>query len=481
MRRTKIVATIGPASESPAVLADLIAAGMDVARIGLAHGTVEEHLERLARIREAAAEVGKPVGVLIDLPGPKIRCGEFTPPGVDLVEGSKLTLVPGEEPSTASCINIDYEGLLEDVEPGDPIVLGDGAVILRVEQVRTDRAEAMVEHGGRVQARPGAHLPAEKLRLPTPTDEDLELLQAMVPAGVDIVAVSFVRDGRDVARVREAVAAFGPGGPMVMAKIETAAAVNNLDDVIAASDAVMVARGDLAIECALDEVPHLQKRIVRQCVAFGRPVITATQVLESMVHAATPTRAEVSDVANAVFDGTDALMLSGETAIGHDPALTVRTMARIAERAERESDYVGWGRRLGRLQSQTGTALPTGVRITAAISAAAWRAALDVEATAIICCTRSGATARAIARFRPTAPLLGVTPSSLAAHQLSLTWGVIPLVTAVHHTTDELVWFAVEAATELGIVRAGDVVAVAAGSPDDPESATDVLRLVRVR
>ena len=478
MRRTKIVATIGPASESAAVLAELVHAGMDVARIGLAHGTTDEHLARLKRIRAAAAEVGKPVGVLIDLPGPKIRCGEFAAPGVDLVEGSTVTLVPGEDPSTAARIHIDYAGLLHDIEAGDPVVLGDGAVILRIESVSTEHAVAIVEHGGRVQARPGAHLPAEKLRLASPTDEDLELLRVMLPAGVDIVAVSFVRDGRDVQRVRDAI---GPGGPMVMAKIETAAAVVNLDDIIAVSDAVMVARGDLAIECALDEVPHLQKRIVRQCVAFGRPVITATQVLESMVHAATPTRAEVSDVANAVFDGTDALMLSGETAIGHDPALTVATMARIAERAERDADYPSWGRRLGRLQSQAGTALPTGVRITAAISAAAWRAALDLEAAAIICCTRSGATARAIARFRPTAPLLGVTPSPLAARQLSLTWGVLPLVTEVHGTTDELVWFAVEAATELGIVRAGDVVAVVAGSPDDPDSATDVLRLVRVR
>jgi len=477
VRRTKIVATIGPASSSHKTLVDLMAAGMDVARIGLAHGTVEEHLEKVERIRLAAVEVGKPVGILVDLPGPKIRCGEFAAPGVDLREGTTLTIVPGEEPSTDTLLHIDYEGFLRDVEAGDPVVLGDGAVILRLESVDETGATAVVEHGGRLLGRPGAHLPAEKLRLPTPTEEDLDLLAVMVPVA-DIVAVSFVRDGRDVAKVRDAI---GPGGPMVMAKIETATAVTNLDDVIGTADAVMVARGDLAIECSLDEVPHLQKRIVRQCVAFGRPVITATQMLESMVHAATPTRAEVSDVANAVFDGTDALMLSGESAIGHDPVNAVRTMARIAERAEREADYVQWGKRLGRLQSTGGVPMRAGTRITAAISAATWRAALDVEAAAIICCTRSGATARAIARFRPTAPLLGVTPSFLAARQLSLTWGVLPMETGIHASTDDMVWFAVESASKLGIVRAGDVVAVAAGSPDDPESATDVLRLIRVR
>ena len=478
MRRTKIIATIGPASSSHQTLLELIEAGMDVARIGLAHGTIDEHLEKIARIRAAAAELGKPVAVLVDLPGPKIRCGEFASPGVDLPEGSTVTIIPGEAPSTAQLLHIDYGDFLWDVAPGDPVVLGDGAVVLRLETVDETSATAVVEHGGRLLGRPGAHLPAEKLRLPTPTEEDLELLDVVVPEGVDIVAVSFVRDGRDVAKVREAI---GHGGPMVMAKIETASAVVHLDEIVGTADAVMVARGDLAIECALHEVPHLQKRIVRQCVAFGRPVVTATQMLESMVHAATPTRAEVSDVANAVFDGTDALMLSGETAVGHDPVEAVRTMARIAERAEREADYVQWGRRLGRLQNRTDIPLRTGSRITAAISAAAWRAALDVDAAAVICCTRSGATARAIARFRPTAPLLAVTPSVSAARQLALTWGVLPMETSEHSSTDEMVWFAVESATQLGIVRAGDVVAVVAGSPDDPESATDVLRLVRVR
>ncbi|MGH9183792.1 MAG: pyruvate kinase, partial [Acidimicrobiales bacterium] len=278
-----------------------------------------------------------------------------------------------------------------------------------------------------------------------------------------------------------ALAARGPHPPLLMAKIETQAAVDDLEAIIETADGVMVARGDLGIRCALEDVPQLQKRIIRACVAFGRPVVTATQMLESMTNAPAPTRAEVSDVANAVFDGTDAAMLSGETAIGRYPVGAVETMARITARAEREADYVQWGGRLGKLQSATAADAPPGHRITAAITAAGWRAALDADAAAVICCTRSGATARAMARFRPTVPLLGITPSDRAARQLTFTWGVLPVVVDERPSTDDIVWFAVEQATAMGLARTGDVVVVLAGSPDDPEPTTDVLRLVRVR
>ena len=280
-----------------------------------------------------------------------------------------------------------------------------------------------------------------------------------------------------------------------MAKIETAPAVANLDAILTATDAVMVARGDLGIECPLEEVPHVQKRVIRACVTAGVPVITATQMLESMIHSPAPTRAEVSDVANAVLDGTDAVMLSAETAIGHDPVLVVATMSRIAEAAEAEADYVQWAGRLGRIQRLMalkgrpvpGGAVPAGrgpgpMAITASMTGAAWQAATDAGAKAILCCTTSGTTARAMARFRPAARLVGLSPDPATARQLALSWGVEPLEVQRYESTDEMVWFAVERAVHAGIVGAGDVVAVLAGAPDTgSHGATDVLRLVVVQ
>ena len=477
--RTKIVATIGPASESAEVLESLMLAGMDVARLGLAHGTVAEHVERIGRIRAAAAATGRTVGILADLPGPKVRAGAFPDGGVFLLEGSRLLLVAGDGrgPSSEHRIEVDVPTILSDLHPDDPVILGDGGVRLVVEEVGADGVSVIVESGGRLQGRPGVTLPAGRNHPRAPTAHDLELLEAMIAADIDMVAVSFVTSASDITAVRDAA---GPDGPMLVAKIETAEAVADLDDIIAAADAVMVARGDLGVRLAAEDVPHHQKRIIRRSVAYGRPVITATQMLESMTTSPSPTRAEVSDVANAVFDGTSAVMLSGETAIGHDPVNVVRTMALITERAEVEADWLTWGRDLGRLQTANAAAVPVPVRITAAISAAAWRAVQDGEASAIICATRSGATARAIARFRPHVPIFAVSPLERTARQLALSWGVTPLASAEYTTIDEIVWYAVENAVQRSLVKPGDVVAVLAGSPDDPEPVTDSLRLVRV-
>ena len=474
MSRTKVVATIGPASEDPATLGALIDAGMDVARLGLAHGTPDEHVAMVATIREVAASAGRPVGVLVDLPGPKVRAGEFADGGVDLVAGSQVRLVTGEQPSDAERIVVEYPTLLEDVEPGDHVVLGDGSVLLRIEVEDRQGLCALVIHGGHLQGRPGVHLPAEKVRLSTPTDDDLDLIEAIRPAAPDFVAVSFVREADDVTRTREAVG----GGPMMVAKIETRAAVSHLDEVIDVADAVMVARGDLALECDLEEVPHLQKRIIRACVERGRPVITATQMLESMVYAPTPTRAEVSDVANAVFDGSDALMLSGETAIGHDPVAALTAMARIASRAEQERSGYAAMARAGRRRGDLTLADAPG--ITAAMTQAAWQAAGEAGVTAILCCTRSGNTARSMARFRPEATLVALTPDEATRSQLTLTWGAVPLVMPTYSTTDEMVDNAVVTARAAGAVSTGDVVAVLAGNPAALQPVTDVLRLVRV-
>ena len=477
-RRTKIVATLGPASDSPEVLRRMIDAGMNMARLSLAHGPVEETIERIGRVRAVAEEAGRIVGVLVDLPGPKIRTASFERE-VYLNAGDDIELVQADEGATSDwqSIAIDYPDIVAYLREGDTMPIGDGGIALTVETVHGDRAVARVRSGGRLIGRPGMALPASRFPLDSPTTEDLRLLETVCVAGVDAVAISFVRSGADVERVRQAA---GPDGPMLVAKIETQEAVDALEDVIAVADGVMVARGDLGIRCALEDVPHYQKRIIAAGVAYGRPVITATQMLESMLRAPTPTRAEVSDVANAVLDGTSALMLSGETAIGHDPVNAVATMARIATRAEREFDYQGWGQSRGIQQVAENRGAPASVRITAALSAAAWRAANDAGATAIIACTNSGTTARAISRFRPVIPVLGVTPSLRTARQLSVGWGITPIVVEEHATTDDIVWFAVIAAVETGVVKTGEIVAVLVGSPEEPVRTTDVLRLVRI-
>jgi pyruvate kinase len=475
-RRTKIVATLGPSTDQPEVLHRLVRAGADVVRLNLSHGPVENHLRRLAAVRHASAEVGRPVGVLADLPGPKIRSGLFPGDGVHLEAGERVLLVAGQHDCSANIITVDYPDLAADALPGDRIILGDGAITLEVEGVEQDAVRAVVLTSGRLVGQPGVHLPSERVRLTTPTVHDLELLEVMVDAGIDLVAVSFVRKASDVEVVR---AAAGDDPPMIVAKIETDPAVLNLTAILDAADAVMVARGDLGIERPLEDVPHVQKRVIRSCVEAGVPVITATQMLESMITSTAPTRAEVSDVANAVFDGTDALMLSGETAIGRDPVAVVERMARIAERAEAEADYERWGGRLGRVQRSFGA--EGTAQVTQAVTHAAWQAAHDVEARAIVAATRSGLTARSMSRFRPSAVLVGVSPSERTVRQLTLSWGVQPLPVTPCETLDDLVWHSVRAAVEAGFVHTGDVVVMLAGSPTWSDGATDVLRIVRIR
>jgi pyruvate kinase len=471
------VATLGPACDGAGVLEGMVDAGMDVARVGLAHGTVGQQVARLRAAREAAEARGRTLGVLADLPGPKVRTGAFPEGGVFLSEGQSVRLVEDDGDSGDGYISVGMADALAGLRSDDEVTLGDGVVLLKVTRTAKGAVTATVLRGGRVLGRPGVHLPAGRLDVKSPTDQDLELLAACTTEGVDMVAVSLVRSAADVRTVREAA---GKDPPMIVAKIETAAAVDNLDEIVAAADALMVARGDLGTRLRLEDVPHVQKQVIRTCAAAGVPVITATQMLESMTTAPLPTRAEVSDVANAVFDGTDAVMLSGETAIGADPVNVVSTMARIAERAEREADYPQWGARLARLQRSDAPS-NTVLRITDAVSQACWQAAASVGAAAILCCTRSGATARAIARFRPVAPTVALSPLPRTARQLTLTWGVLPVAVDEYGSVDEIVWFAVERAWKLGVVAKGDVVAVLAGPPDDPDPSTDVLRLVRVR
>ena len=475
-RRTKIVATLGPACDSESTLDRMLRAGVDVVRLNLSHGTFEDHVARLERVRACAAALGRPIGVLADLPGPKIRAGQFPDGGVTLDAGRVVTVRAGDGASTADVIWIDYPTLLDDLRVGDRLILGDGAISLQIVSIGPDGGQALIESGGPTQGRPGVHLPSERTRLATPTEEDLVLAERAAAAGVDFIAVSFVRAAADI----RAVAAVVGDRAQLVAKIETTAALANLGEILDEADAIMVARGDLSIDCPLEDLPHLQKTIIGRCVEFGVPVITATQMLESMVTAPLPTRAEVTDVANAIFDGTDALMLSGETAIGHDPALVVATMGRIAERAEREAHYRDWAARLGRIVRERWDSMSD--QITAALTHAASLAADDVRATAILCCTSRGRTAKAMARFRPEARLLALSPNPRTLNALMLSWGVEPVMVDTYDSTDEIVWYAVERSVSAGLIAKGDVVVVLAGSPERLAStAADVLRVVPVQ
>jgi len=476
-RRTKVVATIGPASDSPEVLTGLVHAGMDVARLGLAHETLEIALERLARIRAVSAAVGRPVGILVDLPGPKVRAGVVEGSGMVLGSGDTLQLVPGTAASNPTRIHVDYERLLDDVGPGDHLAFGDGAVVAEVVEHVGDALEVRVLHGGTLKGRPGVHIPADRLGMTSPTDEDLRLLDAFVEVGVDMVALSFVRSAHDVRRVGTEP---HPDGPLVVAKIETRAAVDNLAAITEAAGAVMVARGDLGAEFPIEEVPHLQKRIIAECIAVGRPVITATQMLESMITAPSPTRAEASDVANAVFDGSSALMLSAESAVGADPVRAVDTMARIARRADEEFDYARWANTVAVYHQEQVSRLSPNDAVTNAMSMAGWRAAADTRATAVICISRTGFTVRSIARFRPQVPIIGFSVDERTCRQLTLSWGATPHLLPADTTPANQVDRAMAAARDLGEVRSGDIVAVLHGSDYYPGQATDTVRLVRI-
>jgi pyruvate kinase len=472
VRRTKIVATLGPACDPPGVLDALINAGVDVVRLGLAHGTADEHRRRMEAVRELARRHGRTIGVLADLPGPKVRTGAFPEGGAFLAEGDEVTLVTEAGASDGRRITLDEVHLVDSVGPGDPVVLGDGTVTLEVTDVRPEGVRAQVRSGGRLQGRPGAHLPSDRWLPPVPTDDDLRLVDE-VATDADWVAVSFVRKPDELVRVREAL---GDRGPQLMAKIETRAAVDHLDDILDVADGVMVARGDLGIDFPIEDVPHLQKRIIGASGARGLPVVTATQMLESMVTAPSPTRAEASDVANAVVDGSDALMLSAETAIGRHPARVVETMARIAARTEELDDLHGVYEQGGMGQRRA----PSAKAVTTAMAHAALRAAVELDLAAIVCCTRAGTTARAMAARRPQSRLIGASPSPVTARQLALSWGVEPLLVAEYATTDEMVWCVVEAAVNGGLVRHGDSIAVLAGAPDAAPGRTDVLRVVAV-
>ena len=475
LRRTKIVATVGPASEDAATLRKMIRAGMDVARIGLAHGTLDEGIERYRSVRTAAADEGARVGVMVDLPGPKVRAASFGETPVKLDTGSVVQLTVGHDRSDSSVIEVDYEGLVDDVSTGDMLDVGDSRVILTITDSDSDRLTAVVTHGGALSGNPGVHISSDKLRVATPTPTDLKSLDAFIELGVDMAAISFVRSAHDMRRVGTEK---HPRGPLTIAKIETRAAVENLVGIIEAAGAIMVARGDLGSECPIEELPHLQKQIIRQCIAGGRPVITATQMLESMITRPGPTRAETSDVANAVFDGSSALMLSGETAVGADPAGVVHTMSRIARRADEEFDFELWAKRLAKLR-MTDQTTRSAASITDAMTMAAWRAVDELGISVILAISGTGFTVRSMARFRPRARIIGLSHNERTIQQLTLSWGTTPVLVGNKGSNDEMVRQAVTVARTRGYVRSGETVAVLAGA-DNRSRSSNVLRLERV-
>jgi pyruvate kinase len=472
MRRTKLVASLGPATDDPEVVRGLVRAGMDVARINLSHGSVDDAMVRYNTVRRIAEEERVHVGILADLPGPKVRVAPFTKEAV-FETGDVVQLTSGDSGSSKDMIEVDYTELQSSFHVGDRIIIGDGRLVLELRSSDDDKLTAEVVNAGKLTGSPGVHVPADRLQMATPTDQDLRYLDTMVDAGVDMVAISFVRSAHDMRRVGTEP---HPRGPLLIAKIETRAAVENLDGIIAASGAVMVARGDLGNELPIEDLPITQKTIIQKCIAGGKPVITATQMLESMITAPAPTRAEASDVANAVWDGSSAVMLSGETAVGVDPINCVRTMGRIARKADEVFDHDAWAGNVAELRM---TDNGSGHEVTDAMTMAAWRANRELDVAAIMCISATGFTVRSMARFRPEAKILGFSHDPRTVSQLALSWGTTPVLLSSKGTREDMIADAMRVATAEGIVRSGDRVAILAGDGVGAK-VTNNLRIAQV-
>ncbi|MDO8585814.1 MAG: pyruvate kinase [Armatimonadota bacterium] len=466
MRKTKIVCTIGPASSSEEGLAALIRAGMDVARLNFSHGSYDEHAERFAAIRRISAEMGRIVGVLQDLSGPKIRIGTIREEPVVLEPGQRLVLTTRSVPGDSREVNLPHPELVSQMRRGRHIFLDDAKIELRVLSATETDVETIVVAGGPLSSRKGVTAPGTTLPQPSLTDKDARDLSFGLKLGVDWVAASFVRSADDAGPIRRIMDELGVHVPII-AKIERPEAVRRIDAIVEAFDGVMVARGDLGIELPVERVPLIQKSIIRKCNAAGKPVITATQMLDSMMHNPRPTRAEVTDVANAILDGADATMLSGETAVGQYPLRAVKIMARIAVTTERA------------LRAGTPEDRPA-ANVTDAIGEAAAELASDLNLRAIITSTATGGTARRISKRRPRARIIAAATQDSVARQLTLSWGVIPLSVPSRQTTDETIEQAIAVAKEAKLVKTGDTVVVTGGFPVGAPGRTNLIKIERV-
>jgi pyruvate kinase len=462
-RRTKIVATIGPASATPERLAQLARAGMDGARLNLSHGTQDEHRERARLVRETEAELGRPIALIADLQGPKLRIGDLDEP-IELHRGENIVVASGDASSNGE-LPVSPSVISEVLQPGHDVLIDDGLVRLRVEAVESGRARCAVVIGGVVSSHKGVNLPGVPIPIPSLTRKDMDDLELAVELGVDFIALSFVRSAADVRDLRALIEQAGSHAH-VIAKIEKAEAVDALADILEETDAVMVARGDLGVEIGPALVPLLQKRIIIEALERGKPVITATQMLESMVHQAEPTRAEASDVANAVLDGSSALMLSGETAVGQYPVESVAYMDRIARAVE---PSLGYRHQLPEVDEE-----PT---VGQAMSNAACDLAEALRAKAILVPTFSGRTASVVARLRPRRPIIALTHHDYALRQMALEWGVKPMMIPECENFDALLQRSLQAARESGLVEEGGRVVVAAGTAVNLPGTTNLIKV----
>lgn len=464
LRRTKIVATIGPATSSPEVLRALIEAGATTLRLNFSHGTHDDHQRNIRLIRQISFELNQPVGILQDLQGPKIRLGKFESGPITLKRGDRFTLTSRQLPGTQEISSVTYEPLADEVPEGATILLDDGRVEMRVEEVDRKNRElrCSVVVGGVLSNNKGVNFPGVYLSIKALTDKDRKDLMFGLDQGVDWVALSFVRNPQDILEIKELISSAGKQVP-VIAKIEKHEAIEQMEAILCICDGVMVARGDLGVELPAEDVPILQKRLIATANRLGIPVITATQMLDSMVSNPRPTRAEISDVANAIIDGTDAVMLSNETAVGKFPIEAVSTMAKIAVRIEQEH--------LGRTFEETGRSIPN------AISQAVGNIAEQLQAAAIMTLTKTGATARNVSKYRPHTPILAVTPHVDVARQLQLVWGVKPLLVLDLPSTGQTFQAALNVAQEKQLLAEGDLVVMTAGTLQGVAGSTDLIKV----
>ena len=468
MRKTKIICTVGPAVEDDSILRQLMVMGMNVTRLNFSHGDHAEHLVRVNKIKALREELHLPVALLLDTKGPEIRTGNFENGCVELKEKSMVTLVPEHIISNEKTIEVSYADFYKDVSPGSHILIDDGLIELEVADIEGTAVHCNVINGGPVSNHKSINLPGTTTHLPSLTQKDIDDIRFAVENGFDFIAVSFVRKAADIQDIRNILATLGGSDIHLIAKIENREGINNFDEILNAADGIMVARGDMGVEIPIQEVPTVQKYMIEKCYRIGKPSITATQMLDSMIRNPRPTRAEVSDVANAILDGTSAVMLSGETASGRYPLESLAMMVSIALQTEKSIDY--WDRFNTAKHEMTAS-------VANAISHATCTTAQDLKAAAIIAVTHGGRTARLISRFRPACPIIATTVSHRPYRQLALSWGVHPYLVSVAGSLDELFETGVSKAMESGVAGTGDIVVITGGSPVGMSGTTNTLKV----
>ena len=467
IKRTKIVCTLGPASDKEEILRELVKSGLNVCRFNFSHGSHEEHKERMDLVKKVREELGQPVAILLDTKGPEIRTGNFDEPEVLLEEGQKFTITMKDVVGNKEMCTVSYKGLVNDVVPGDTILIDDGLVGLKVEEINGDDIVCIVENSGIVKNHKGVNVPGVKINLPALTEKDIKDIEFGISEGIDYIAASFVRKASDVLAIREVLENNNATHIQIISKIENQEGIDNIDSILQVSDGIMVARGDLGVEIPTPEIPIAQKMMIRKCNKLGKPVITATQMLDSMMRNPRPTRAEVTDVANAIYDGTDAIMLSGETAAGKYPVEAVKTMATIAKRTEETLKY---NELLKKRKIED-------VTVTNAISYATCTTSADLNAKAIISFTTSGHTARMVSKFRPQCPIIATTEDEGVMRRLALVWGVYPVKTSHVGNTDDLFTTSIASAKEKKYLENGDLVVITAGVPSGISGTTNLIKV----